>query len=350
MAAPDERQTSINYLLADHLGSVLNITDSSGSSLIGLSFDAYGDRRGSNWTGDPSSGELDTINGVTRRGFTEHEMLDSVGLVQMNGRVYNPVTGRFVSADPYIDGLLSSQGWNRYSYIGNQTMAGFDPSGFNNSCQGGENCADFNGRLQTVDVFGSSYWDLWYVQIMLDIFVQYLEAVTRFNLVIEVSAPSFRITGALDPESQCDSQEAVRDLIPEMRDMMNEHVARVRIEGIDARVGSTFRSYEAQDALYAQGRDGNPGSIVTRAQGGQSMHNFGLAYDLNIYDENGDYLTSGDDWRYSRAGEIGQSMGLEWGGAWTSFKDVPHFELDGGFPVEVLRTRVEQCRHPFTGF
>ena len=121
---------SINYLLADHLGSVSNITDSSGSSLIGLSFDAYGDRRGSNWTGDPSSGELDTINGVTRRGFTEHEMLDSVGLVQMNGRVYNPVVGKFISADPMQDCGLGTQGWNRYAYVGNRALSATDPTGY----------------------------------------------------------------------------------------------------------------------------------------------------------------------------------------------------------------------------
>ena len=80
---------SISYLLADHLGGASNITDSGGSSLIGLSLDAYGDRRGSNWTGDPSSGDLATLNSVTRHGFTEHEMLDSEGLVQMNRRVDN---------------------------------------------------------------------------------------------------------------------------------------------------------------------------------------------------------------------------------------------------------------------
>ena len=57
-------------------------------------------------------------------------MLDSVGLVQMNGRVYNSVTGRFISADPYIDGAMSSQGWNRYSYVGNRALSGTDPSGF----------------------------------------------------------------------------------------------------------------------------------------------------------------------------------------------------------------------------
>ena len=118
----------INYLLADHLGSVSNITDSNGSSLIGLSFDAYGDRRGSNWTGDPSSGELDTINGVTRRGFTEHEMLDSVGSNQYGGVWSNvPVTfsGSIASTGFSLDGSAAA---STGTYFGGGIVVGSQTS------------------------------------------------------------------------------------------------------------------------------------------------------------------------------------------------------------------------------
>ncbi|MDV7645040.1 polymorphic toxin-type HINT domain-containing protein, partial [Acinetobacter baumannii] len=63
-------------------------------------------------------------------GFTSHEMLDSIGLVHMNGRVYDPQVGRFTSADPTIDGADNLQGYNRYSYVHNNPGTLLDPSGY----------------------------------------------------------------------------------------------------------------------------------------------------------------------------------------------------------------------------
>ncbi len=57
-------------------------------------------------------------------------MLDSSALVHMNGRAYNPIAGRFVSADPFFDCGLGTQGWNRYNYVGNRAMSATDPTGF----------------------------------------------------------------------------------------------------------------------------------------------------------------------------------------------------------------------------
>lgn len=93
-----------------------------------LAFDAWGKRI------DPASGA--TITGATaasfRRGYTDHEQLDDLGLVHMNGRVYDLVLGRFLSADPNIDGASDAQGFNRYSYVGNNPMNATDPSGYFN--------------------------------------------------------------------------------------------------------------------------------------------------------------------------------------------------------------------------
>jgi len=50
--------------------------------------------------------------------------------VHMNGRVYDPVVGRFLSADPFVDGVTDSQGYNRYSYVGNNPLGATDPTGF----------------------------------------------------------------------------------------------------------------------------------------------------------------------------------------------------------------------------
>ncbi|PHS31707.1 MAG: hypothetical protein COA95_06085 [Methylophaga sp.] len=67
---------------------------------------------------------------ATDRGFTGHEHIDEVGLVHMNGRVYDPNLGRFISADPNIQSPLNAQSLNRYSYVMNNPLSFTDPSGF----------------------------------------------------------------------------------------------------------------------------------------------------------------------------------------------------------------------------
>jgi RHS repeat-associated protein len=121
---------TLSYLLQDHLGSTDAITASSGAVTVKESFDAFGKRRGTAWSGSPTSGELSTINGLTRRGYTAHEMLDSTDLIHMNGRVYDPLIARFASADPYTPSNLGTQAFNRFAYVGNNPLSFTDPSGF----------------------------------------------------------------------------------------------------------------------------------------------------------------------------------------------------------------------------
>lgn len=124
---------NVIYPHTDHLGSTEAITDDSGAVVVRESFTAFGKRRGSAWTGVPTSGpgsDEEHIANSTRRGFTGHTMLDNLGLVHMNGRVYDPDIGRFLSADPNIDGPLDTQGWNRYSYVKNNPLSFTDPSGY----------------------------------------------------------------------------------------------------------------------------------------------------------------------------------------------------------------------------
>src|SRR5690606_6813222 len=91
------------YLPGEHLGSVDAVLDAGGAVLARPSFTAWGARRSSSWSGSPSSGEWQAIANTSRRGYTGHEQLDNVMLVHMNGRVYDPAIGRFLSADPFID-------------------------------------------------------------------------------------------------------------------------------------------------------------------------------------------------------------------------------------------------------
>lgn len=69
-----------------------------------------------------------------------------------------------------------------------------------------------------------------------------------------------------------------------------------------------YRSIEEQNALYAQGRT-KPGNIVTNAKRGQSNHNYGIAFDVAIW--NGNTIVWDRDW--NKIGTIGKSCGLEWG-------------------------------------
>lgn len=124
-SAKTSGQTSLKYLHADHLGSTDTISDASGAVIERLSYDPHGKRR--NVNGTPAAGTLSAIH--TDRGFTGHEHLDELGLIHMNGRVYDPVLGRFLSADPYIQYPESTQGLNRYSYVDNNPLSLTDPSG-----------------------------------------------------------------------------------------------------------------------------------------------------------------------------------------------------------------------------
>jgi RHS repeat-associated protein len=118
------------YLHRDHLGSPEMITNASGNSVVKLSFSAYGERRDVDWDGPITSSHLTSAANVTRHGYTDHLHLDSVKLVHMGGRVYDPVIGRFLSRDPYIDGVDSSQGANGYAYVWNNPLTRWDPTGY----------------------------------------------------------------------------------------------------------------------------------------------------------------------------------------------------------------------------
>lgn len=119
--APVERR----YLFSDHLGSVDTITDENGNVVERLSFDAHGNRRAPNWQALTPT----MLSAITTRGFTRHEHIDRQNLIHMNGRVYDPLTGRFLQPDPVVQNTLNAQNWNRYSYVLNNPLSYTDPSG-----------------------------------------------------------------------------------------------------------------------------------------------------------------------------------------------------------------------------
>lgn len=112
------------YILKDNLGSWTTITDESGTVEQRLSYDAWGNLRDPDtWSG----GFSDTP--MFDRGFTGHEHLYSFGLVNMNGRMYDPVLSSFLSVDQYVQNPSNSQNFNRYAYCLNNPLRYVDPNG-----------------------------------------------------------------------------------------------------------------------------------------------------------------------------------------------------------------------------
>ena len=114
--------------------------------------------------------------------------------------------------------------------------------------------------------------------------------------------------------------------------------AGVLPEGYTVEIISGNRTWAEQDKLYAQGRFGNPGNIVTYARGGQSNHNFQIAWDIGIFHD-GKYL--GNSPLYAALGPIGEGIGLEWGGRWKKLQDTPHYQVHTGLSTGELRALVK---------
>ena len=120
--------TDVKYLHHDHLGSIQYYTDVAGLLYQELSYDAWGLRRSpDNWV---VFDVLTSSHAFDEHGFGGHEHLDLFDLVNMDGRMYDPVVGRFISADPFIQSPDFTQSLNRYAYCINNPLSLIDPSGY----------------------------------------------------------------------------------------------------------------------------------------------------------------------------------------------------------------------------
>ena len=113
-----ENGTVKTYLaFTDNLGSILSVMDENGAKVFDASYDAWGK-------------QTVTLNSIgLHRGYTGHEMLNEFDIINMNGRLYDPVLGRFFSPDNYVQMPDNSQNFNRYSYCLNNPLKYSDPSG-----------------------------------------------------------------------------------------------------------------------------------------------------------------------------------------------------------------------------
>jgi peptidoglycan L-alanyl-D-glutamate endopeptidase CwlK len=150
-------------------------------------------------------------------------------------------------------------------------------------------------------------------------------------------------------------------VVNEVTEMYSEIVTTLTGRAI-CRFAHTLRTFKEQDGLYALGRT-KPGKIVTNAKGGQSYHNYGLAFDIVLLvdrDKNGTFESAswetnvdfdGDgksDWREVVA--IAKQYGWEWGGDW-KFTDMPHFQKTFGYSTKQLNGLYDIGRlHPGTPY
>ena len=115
------------------------------------------------------------------------------------------------------------------------------------------------------------------------------------------------------------SERVIAKLLPEVQPYARALIAKTAASCII----SGLRTYDEQNDLYAQGRT-KPGKVVTNARGGYSNHNFGIAFDIGVF-EGSRYLDESP--KYKAVGALGMDLGLEWGGNWKTIQDEPHFQL-----------------------
>lgn len=141
------------------------------------------------------------------------------------------------------------------------------------------------------------------------------------------------------------NSRSLKELHPVVRMMAEDFVVACHEAGIEVIITSTYRDHASQEALYAQGRT-TPGKVVTKARGGDSFHNWRVAFDFlvlrhgkpvwgtsgNGVDDNPADDEKDDLELWQRAGAIAEAQGLEWGGRW-KFRDLPHCQFTGGLTI-----------------
>jgi peptidoglycan L-alanyl-D-glutamate endopeptidase CwlK len=122
----------------------------------------------------------------------------------------------------------------------------------------------------------------------------------------------------------------LEDLHPKVKVLCEKFIEKCKSKDIDVLITSTYRDAESQNALYAQGRT-TAGKIVTNARGGQSYHNWRVAFDF-VPIVNGKAQWS-DVATFNKCGEIAESVGLEWAGRWVKFKELAHCQYTNGLKL-----------------
>jgi len=125
----DAKQSKTLYTHKDHLGSTVTVTDANGSVVQHINYDAWG-KQNRFYTSSSLVSLLNQQSPVESKGYTGHKEISDLGIIHMNGRIYDPILGRFLQADPIIQAPTDSQSYNRYAYVRNNPLTLTDPSGY----------------------------------------------------------------------------------------------------------------------------------------------------------------------------------------------------------------------------
>ena len=141
--------------------------------------------------------------------------------------------------------------------------------------------------------------------------------------------------------------DKINTLHPEIRNNTTQMLENLKKRTILVEITLAYRSYEEQNALYAQGRNEkgevtDASKVVTNAKGGQSYHNFGLAFDVSVYDNDGNKNWNKDSDSWKAVIEEGKKQGFEAGAEWDDFPDLPHFQNTFGFMPKSLREKKDK--------
>ncbi|WP_325034719.1 M15 family metallopeptidase [Lentibacillus sp. Marseille-P4043] len=149
-----------------------------------------------------------------------------------------------------------------------------------------------------------------------------------------------------DPDPYIDQKEEApnpTELHPTVKKKKNTLVKKAKDIGIQVVITEEVRSIKRQNELYAQGRS-KRGNIVTYSKGGESYHNYGLAFDYALRAPEGNVIwdiqydgnnNGQSDW--FEVAEIAKRLGFTWGGDWKHFKDYPHLQMDFGLTINQLQ-------------
>ena len=117
---------TLYYGYTDNQGSLIALTDENGTVVEKYADDPWGARRNpTDWTQKDAR-----LTFITNRGYTGHEHLDAFGIINLNGRVYDPLTAMFFSPDPFVQAPGNWLNYNRYGYCMNNPTRYTDPSGY----------------------------------------------------------------------------------------------------------------------------------------------------------------------------------------------------------------------------
>jgi RHS repeat-associated protein len=325
------------YYQQDHEGSVTHLANASGTVIEKYRYDVFGAP-----TAIYSNG---TYN--NRFKFTGREYQSTFGFYEYRARAYHPILGRFMSEDPK---LFDPGDYNLFRYCHNDPIDLIDPMGTTDQqLDPGPTHAN---QVREMDK-GNAQWAMakW-----ADSSNNFQGTFTQFaagqSLTMGQVGQGMRVERAIPIRGQRDplldrrTENNLVTLAEPVQKMARSLLYHARSDlGLDVRIIQGTRTYAEQNALYAQGRT-TSGPIVTNAPGGYSFHNFGVAFDVGLFRGRA-YIEGGSG--YTNVGHLGEGIGLEWGGRWHSFQDIPHFQYPG-LSLNVVRARVEQGLSPIPGY